>query len=83
MRSFVGGLVTLFSRSSPPAFAVIHGNHPACFYYYFYRSNDREIDINFLSFTDYDPHPLLPANPRKESIPQIIRGYFLQISEDL
>jgi MFS family permease len=77
LRSFVGGLVTLvFSFVAAGLLQLFTGNTRLAFTIIFIGAMiGRLISIFFLSRM-YDPHPLLPANPRKESIPQIIRGLF-------
>ena len=76
-RSFVGGLVTLvFSFVAAGLLQILTGNTRLAFTIIFIGAMiGRLISLFFLS-RQYDPHPILPANPRKESIPQIIRRLF-------
>ena len=77
LRSFVGGLVTLvFSFIAAGLLQLFTGNTRLAFIIIFLGAMiGRLISVFFLARM-YDPHPVLPENPRKESIPQIVRGLF-------
>jgi MFS family permease len=77
LRSFVGGLVMLIaSFVAAGLLQLLTGNTRLAFTIIFLVAmTGRFVSIFFLARM-YDPHPVLPANPHKESIPQIMRGLF-------
>ena len=77
LRSFVGGLVTLvFSFIAAGLLQLFTGNTRLAFTIIFIGAiMGRLISLFFLSRM-YDPHPVLPVNPTKENMLQIVRGLF-------